>query len=660
MEFTGKLNKKRKFTALYFPNRQIATICDTFNDPETGKIKTDITHLGMDREEILQYFSKNDGTCNIELLIRSILYEAYIKEGIEGKMDEGNVRRFWYTHLKEILVGKMGKNDSDSIQSQINRVWDFAILSGAVTYEKMNIFSEKESGRLSKVKDSPFSNIIIAVEKLSFFNSFNWLPRLFNCTLITAGGQPSRAVARRFILELKNLGVDLDQDFQMCTASDLDSAGYYIQESFKDQFERAIEYYGGSGKVKIHRLFVRKDQVTHDLLKSQGIPWQPKNDNKTRDTIWEHFCEKTDGGLYIPTPSGWNGDIVEIDGQPMVRALLEMDAFSTSVIEKSFVDELLRIIRETNDESKIMIPEIMRIFNELKNKVSEELFERWKRILINPLKETFLKDTDKWKDFIDEKEDEDRNEVDDRYDELIDEKEDDKIERVPELFDDKEMFEEIIKSLKSERNEKIKEIEEEYEDQLTGSEYELEDTNNEIDEECEDIDDEIGKLNDERDEELETVNEQYHFRLNKYEKFKEDHLTVFNPIEQSLKSDINTELAEMDYRFNDLENRDETRKEIGSLCISPNLLIDDNISCFDQPAPTFKGEKLLEKATINKDLNIEKVRDGFTPSFIDSMRKVWGDDTSDITFELSETIEMKDLSQEVKDAMKETENELIK
>jgi len=658
IKFTGKLNKPRTFTALFFKNRQIATICDTFDNPDTGKIETEITQPGMTREEILQYFSKKNGTCNIEFLIRSILYEAYVKEGLEGTMESGNVRHFWYTHLKEILVGKMGK-DEDKIQSQINRVWDYAILSGAVTYEEMNIYSEKESSRLSVVKDSPFSNIIIAVEKMSFFNSFNWMPRLFNSTLITGGGQPSRAVARRFILELKNLGVDLNQKFHMCVASDLDPSGYYIQESFKYQFEKAIEYYGGTGEVIIHRLFVRKDQVTPDLLKAQGIPWQPDTDKKSRDTIWNRFCKKTDGGLYIPVPSKWKGDVFEIDGQPMVvRALLEMDAFSTPIIEKSIVNELLKIIRDTNDESKIMIPEIMRIFNELKHDVSEELFEKWERILINPLKKIFLKDTDEWKKFIDKKESEDRIEVDDRYDELVEEKEDEKKERVPELFDNKEILEEVIKSLKSERDKKINEIEKEYAEQLSGSEYELEDVDNEIDEECSDIDEEIDELNTERDEELETVNKQYNFRLEKYEKFKEEHLTVFNPLEQSLKSDIDAELTEMDYRFKDLENRDDTKKEIGSLCVSKQFLIVENISCFDQPSPTFRGEKLLEKATINKDLNISKVRDGFTPTFIDSMKKVWDDDTSDIVFELSETFEMKDLTQEIKDAMKETENEL--
>ena len=658
LNFTDKNNKPQKFTARYFSDRQISTICDTVENPDTHKIDAETSKYGMTKEEILQFFSKNNGTCNVEKLIRSLMLEAYRKQGLPGKMDEGNVRRFWYTHIKAILVRIMGKAENNSIKSAINRSWGYAINSGAVTYEEMNIFSEKESGRLSRVKDSPFSNIIIGVEKLSFFNSFKWLPTLFFCTLITAGGQPSRAVARRFILELKNLHVDLNQVFHLCMASDLDPYGFSIQQAFKDQLDAAIKYYGGTGSVEIHRLFVRKDQVSPDLLEAQGMPWKPNSSKKARDTLWKHFCEKTDGGLYIPVPDGWTGDVFEIDGQQMVRALLEMDAFSTPVIEKAYVRELLKIIRETSDETKILIPETMRIFNELKGEISDELFDQCKKKLIDPLIEEFLKDTEKWKEFIDDKGDTDEEEINDRYDELDEEKEKEKYDRVPELFDKKDGFEKIISALKEERDEKISEIGEEYSGLLEEPQDDLETVEGEIAEKCEDIDDDIDMLQEKRDEELETSTEEYQFRLASYNMFKEEHVTVFNPLEQSLKADIDAELAGMDYSFCDLEARDETKKGIGGLCVNTKMLTEENISCFNHPVPTFKGDRFLEKAAGNKDLNIGRVRDSFTPTFMDAMRSIWRNDTIDIDFELSGTIEMPDLSQEIKDAIDETENEL--
>jgi len=657
IEFTDK-HAKRNFTARYFPNRQIGTICETYANSETGMIDTKIIKPGMTREEILQFCSKKDGTLNLEFLIRSILYEAYIKEGLTGTIDGGNVRHFWYTHLKTIIMRYFGMKENHSVTSAINRAWKWAIDSGAVTYEEMDIYSNKESGRLSVVKDSPFTNIIIAVEKQNFYDKFQWIPRLFNCTLITAGGQPSRAVTRRFIYELKEDGVDLNQTFHMCIASDLDPSGYYIQETFKYHFDKAIEYYGGTGKVEIHRLFVRKDQVTPELLEAQGIAWQPDNSTETRETIWKNFCEKTDGGLYITLPDGWTGDIETIDGKPMVRALLEMDAFSTSIIENALVRELLKIIHETNDETKIMIPEVMRVFNEIKNDISQELFERWNRELIEPLKQEFLKDTKKWQEFIDEQLDNDKDEIHKEYTHLIFEKEKEKENRVPELYKGKNDLTNKLQELISERNAKIKAIEEEYEKPISDVRGNRDEVQNKIDEKCIDLNNEISDLRDEKDEEYQRIDDEYDFRMGKYNRFNEDNIAVFNPIEQALKFDIEQKLEQIDYRFRKIENRDEIRDEIGSLCVNTRLFLDENISCFDQPVPTFKGDKYLEKASHSKDLNIGNVRDSFPHKFLEGMQQIWRSDTIDFDFELSKTVEMKDITDEIKQAMATTEEEL--
>ncbi len=67
---------------------------------------------------------------------------------------------------------------------------------------------------------------------------------------------------------------------------------------------------------------------------------------------------------------------------------------------------------------------------------------------------------------------------------------------------------------------------------------------------------------------------------------------------------------------------------------------------------------LLERAAKNRELNIEKVRDSFTPSFIAALRDIWDDDTQDVSFELGEVEELKDISQELKDAIDETETAL--
>ena len=353
--------KAKKTSVRFFPDKNIATVTEVSEDMTETRVITE----GMDLDEIVECFpptpanAKKGHTYDRALLVRSIIYEAFRKEG--ESMEGGNVRNFWYTHLKKIITEKLGLGETDSVLTTINNAWGNMINSGLVNYEGMNVVGGKEQSRVSIVKDSPFSNLIVGLEKADYFSFFKWIPMLFNCTLITAGGQPSRTVARAFIRQLRDLEADLDQTFYMCIASDLDSAVFYIQDAFRKQFEAAIEYYGGSGKIMIRRLFVRRDQVSKQLLESEAMPCIDKAKNesaaKAEDTKWKYFCEQTDGGIYLPKPN-WgkerevyesdgkrlvrgNGPVHVIDGHEMVRALLEMNAFRKTIIENAIIKELL-------------------------------------------------------------------------------------------------------------------------------------------------------------------------------------------------------------------------------------------------------------------------------------------------------------------------------
>lgn len=665
-EYDGK-SKRTKVR--FFPDKSIATITESsFSEDEGEMIEIGVAQEGMTREEILKYFpprpadAKKGYIYNMALLIRSIIYEAFRKEGTS--IDEGNVRNFWYTHLKKIITEKLGLGETTSVHSTINKAWDNVINSGLVTYEGLNIIGGKEQSRISIVKDSPFSNLIIAVEKADYFEFFKWIPKLFNCTLITAGGQPSRTVARAFIRKLSELGIDLDQTFYMCVASDLDPAGYYIQEAFRKQFEAAISYYGGSGNVIIRRLFVRSDQVTDELLRAQAMPCSDKAKEeaakKAEETKWRFFCEQTSGGIYIPKPIGWSGPLYEMDGEERVRALLEMNAFSKPVIERSIVKELLNIIESTNDESKIMIPEIMRVFEEMRNETADEIYQEWHETLIKPLIDKYLSDTQRWKTDVDEKYDDEYNEaeiqkdeqtdpIDEKYDDLVEEKEQEAHDRVPGLYDIKDELTAAIRRLYKERDA----------------------VENQINEECSDIFHEIRNLNDERDsekkpfidefdEEIKNTQARKDYRLNKLEQFKDEHKTVFNPLEMMLRTDVRNALTSDDliFYFKQIEMMKRFQHHIGRLLTEPQQLLEIGTSCFDQPVPTFTEEELLQKAAGLKDENIERVRNAFSAPFTNEMKDFIRESLGDITFSLRGEVEQIDLTSEIEQAMEETESEI--
>jgi len=640
-------NKREHTSVRLFSDKNIATVIKTeFSGDET--IEVGIIAEGMTKEELERYFpplpahQKMGHTYSLAKIIRSVIYEAFIKEGEE--IEEGNVRNFWYTHLKKLITEVLGLGETKTVLSAINKAWGEMINSGLVTYEGMNVLGGKENARLSVVKDSPFSNLIIAVEKVDYFHMYQWIPRLFNSTLITAGGQPSRTVARAFIRQLKDFGVDLDQQFYMCTITDLDPAGYYIQDAFRKQFESAIIYYGGSGSVSIRRLFVREDQITPDLLKAQAMPCQDKTKEekgkKAEDTKWKYFCSMTNGGLYISEPPGWTGPVYEKDGKRVVRALLEMNAFSKEIIEQSIIRELLKIIKETNDESKIMIPEMMRIFEEQKDEVSDKQFEKWREILIQPLINQFLSDTDKWRSNIRSIYNARYTEIDDEYQEKIDEQEQESREREPELYEKKDSLEAKITALKDE----------------------LGTVDGEIEEKCADIFEEIANLEGKRDEEFDEIQEQKDYRSKKLEEFKDEKATVFNPLEQGLKADIKEFIRdnpELQLYFINIEQMNRFKPHIGRLIIKPELLLVKNISCFDQPISTFKETDLLQKASLVKDENVGNVRNAFPKIFTEEMKLLINERLADQEFSIDEEqIEFVDLSEEVQNAMDETEEKI--
>lgn len=135
---------------------------------------------------------------------------------------------------------------------------------------------------------------------------------------------------------------------------------------------------------------------------------------------------------------------------------------------------------------------------------------------------------------------------------------------------------------------------------------------------------------------------------------------MFNPVEKALLADIKDKMSQnnMPYSFKDLENRRETRMSISRLLVNPRLLLEENISCFDHPAPAFNEKKYLEQASNSKHLNIGDVRNSFPSDFLDGLKRIVETDSQDLTFELSKTVEMKDLSEEIRKAMDETEMEL--
>lgn len=704
----------RGYVKIVETEKRIATICEVKGYDDKGRAQLEVEEFGMGYEEICRHFppssNSNKDYCLSDLL-RSIIWEAYTKE---DSVDPGNVRHFWYTHLKYVIRNELGLGESDSVKNAINNAWKKLINSGLISYEEMNITSAKENVRKSYVTDSPFSNIIIATEKEDLYEDFEWIPELFNCTLITAGGQPSRSVAEHFIQELKENGIDLDQKFYMCTISDYDPAGYYIQKAFRDQFELQMKKYGGSGSIEIIRLFVNPDQVTEELVELQGMDYEDsgaisKVAKKSEQTKWETFCKFTDGGLYeevstksfITEDDGEWTDVECLDcGVSMLHdgqdyycqmcdtvyrpQILELDAFGNEFMEQAILDEVLEIINKTNDESMAMIPEIMRVFDKQRQEVIDELYEKHKEDWLEPIIQEYLDKVEQakrelrseywnkeWEEedrFEDEKEpierkyDRERDRVGEHYNSRIEAEYDavaDELERKG-WRQEIERIEEQIQELEERRKEIESKIMNEFEPEFSTMKDDVKKCQEELAELDEDGEDEIRPIREEHEERMEKLRQIHQKRQGKLEDFEDEKRAEFNPVEYNLKENIEQvfrpENIPVEYRDIEFDNR--TQEFIADMMTRPDKLLEEGVSAWNQThIPVFEEDDLLTKASQNKDRTVERYRRGFVPKFLEGMRQIIKEKGDEDEIEYPEVPEMESIEEELEERVEEIKEE---
>ena len=704
------MDKNKSFDLTIIPYKQIATVTEKI-PLDDGTFELNILSDGIDYDEVCRYFppvpamKKRGYEYNMLGLFRSVLYEMYQTVQNSGEQrKEGNVRGVWYSHFIHIVESVLGLGETDSVKNAINTAWGDLVNSGTFAYEDLSIVSAKENVRKSHVRDSPYNNLIVAVEKEDLFDGFQWIPKLFNCTLIAAGGQPSRAVARAFIQQLRDEGVDLDQQFHMCTVSDCDPAGYYIQDSFCYQLEKAIEYYGGNGKLDIHRIFVRRDQVTTRLLDHDGVPCvdtkaKSEASLKAETTKWEHFCNITNGGLYKDPPARWDGPryvvntacpscgytVLSIDvttafecpkcehtvaantlpGDIKCRAKLELNAFGKNNIELKIIQEILQLIE---DHSKIMIPEIMRVFNQLKMDVALARYEELEEHQIDPIIDQYLEAIDNlyhqyWSE-LDSAEDSANSKFEDDIEDIRDTFEQ-KVEEIRDDIDDIVRPEMGVFCTLTDLIEKLIRMRNHVEDHMF----------DQVDSELEDISDledqysdDISPYRDERDEEIKRLEKMRDMYEAEKDKFRNECATVFGPAKEQLKYKVLTTYdLEVDVRFREVEMDDRTQPHIARLLTDPDNLIDSSVSAFEHDAPAFKDDVSLRKAAEAREDNISKFRDAFTPEFEGDMQKIIKEKAEHIQFHVKEELldvaeidedRLEEFDQETRDKIKEEHGEL--
>lgn len=692
------MTEKKLPSVKRFEDRQIASITEPFKE-DSGLYNIRLISKGMIEEEIIEEFpadprsiakaikrGKKPPTFNMRELIRSIIVEDFEKIGTNR--ERGNVRHFFYTNIIYALTRIMKVTNIKSLNTTINEAWKDLINSGIVTYEGMNIESGKEKSLQSFAKHSPYSNFIICVEKESLLESLNWTAKLFRTTIITAGGQPSRAANRAFIRTLNQWNCDLNKPFYLLVITDLDPAGWYIQEAFASQIEKSIKYYNeDKGEVKDPiRMFLRLNQITDTLIEEMAVPAkdaQAKSEQSIKSSLTKikRFKEKIG--------EGWKR--LEING---IMMKVEIDVIDAVQMEEEIARELLLLIE---DHSLILIPEIMDELEKQREIVIQEFFQAHKESEVDSIIEKFLEPIkDRMKEIL-QIHDEKKKHVLNKFN-LIDRL----IDSIRFLI--REEFETLIQPNIDKYNEYIESLVKDEREDIEGKEGEIQELQDQID----NIQEKIDEIEEEIDEKINFYQEEtyqmeetlsknrkhltkkksllinphiiirdqgiiiienefkiFEEKINTFESQQEGKFgSYLRSIEKQFENAMNSEMVPI--WFNEVEFDSKVKIQLAYLLTNSQLLLKENKSCLKHPNPAFIQSNLLNNALdidnisdtkIHPDLS--KFRNAFSKPLINSLKELLKRKLDSIEVALEAVVdEPKEYSDELNNLVKEIELEI--
>ena len=97
---------------------QIATICEVIESDDGQQLDIQVVSEGMNYEQLVEMFppDANGRRAGLEFclldIMTAVIWEAYRDEGTT--LEEGNVRHFWYTHMKFLWPERLTRHGRSS------------------------------------------------------------------------------------------------------------------------------------------------------------------------------------------------------------------------------------------------------------------------------------------------------------------------------------------------------------------------------------------------------------------------------------------------------------------------------------------------------------------------------------------------------------------
>lgn len=151
------------------------------------------------------------------------------------------LRSVWYDFIKLVLqkIIKRVRNPADSFYKSFGDI----IRKTDLWYRDFNVVNEPAAYTIVEFPASRlFPNVMICLEKESYFQVFKNFCELLGLHLYAGGGMPSYSAAEDISRKIHNAA--LDEDLDIFTISDYDPVGFDIANTFEKQFSDYLTRFG--------------------------------------------------------------------------------------------------------------------------------------------------------------------------------------------------------------------------------------------------------------------------------------------------------------------------------------------------------------------------------------------------------------------------------
>lgn len=254
-----------------------STVKEILEKEGIREFKKDIRQ--MSRRELRENFSFKKGRLNATGLMKNLAWQAFtwIRD---GRMEpiEGNIRSFWYMHVKSVLSRLGIKTSGERYTSKLYDVLvEMTTVHHLFRYVDLGFIDERVYARTIGRANG---NLIIFVEKDGLLSLARQVAQKYDTTAISLGGFPAYITSEYLVRSMAGQGL-LRNPVRLFSVVDYDPAGYWIEKEFIKQLEnyqvQVASLYSLVSPAALPvelvdacRYKLKKDSRTNNWLKATG------------------------------------------------------------------------------------------------------------------------------------------------------------------------------------------------------------------------------------------------------------------------------------------------------------------------------------------------------------------------------------------------------